>query len=298
MTIEAGRWYRTPEGHAGRAGERWLDRWRVTYTDNSRWTWPAEQLTPWVPKVGEWIRGGGATFRAEAVYDHFVNGTDHNGNRCGGPLGWFEPCLPPAEKNSAVPWVPKVVGEWVRAVRPTFHDGPFRVISVSASDLADEPWVEVANANGFRLTARANLFEPCLPPAGEKISAVQMTTTTTWNEAGGAIVPESVRVEADESEVIDYNGACPKCGGPAYVGLNDAECLAEKCERVEPGPMVCRSWFGFCRPPDPDGAVRWEVPEWHAGAEPIWTAHGLGLSVNHPIREEAIRLWREAVRRG
>lgn len=184
MTIEAGKWYRTPEGQLVRAvvfGSLSC-LWHVEDIDGRRWTWPAKQLTPWVPMVGEWVRAG-------------PNGSAYQ-----------------------------------------------------------------MTVGGFYVS---DLTEPCLPPA-EKISDAALAT------AGVAIVPGS-----DESEVIDYNGTCPKCGGPAYVGLQNAECLAEKCERVEPDVVRVR----------------------HRRGERVWCAFTGRFSATHPIRDEAIRLWREAVRR-
>lgn len=114
------------------------------------------------------------------------------------------------------------------------------------------------------------------------------------------------RVELGESLAqpsaasADANTTCVHCGGMAYLGLQEARCLAPKCERVEPEPEVRELWVGFRHEKRPgergirDALLAPMGPEY----ERWWQATGRGVTKNHPIREEAIRLWREAVRRG
>lgn len=102
------------------------------------------------------------------------------------------------------------------------------------------------------------------------------------------------------AHVAGANSTCPKCGGLAYLGLQEARCLAPKCERVEPEPEVRELWVGFRHEKRPgergirDALLAPMGPEY----ERWWQATGRGVTKNHPIREEAIRLWREAVSRG
>jgi hypothetical protein len=79
----------------------------------------------------------------------------------------------------------------------------------------------------------------------------------------------------------EANATCHHCGGPAYHGLHSATCLRATGCGPEPlaqpahvasvvlgnGERVWRAWSGGDRAP----------------------------SVTHPLREEAVRLWREAV---
>lgn len=101
------------------------------------------------------------------------------------------------------------------------------------------------------------------------------------------------------AHVAGANSTCPKCGGLAYVGLQEAKCLAPRCERVEPEPEVRELWVGFRHEKRPgergirDALLAPMGPDY----ERWWQATGRGVTKNHPIREEAIRLWREAVSR-
>lgn len=76
---------------------------------------------------------------------------------------------------------------------------------------------------------------------------------------------------------------CSRCGGPAYVGLHEVV-----CERV-----------GGCRTIDERVDAMMEPSRFvvvrHLGdREPYWTAGGFRDSEQHPTREGAIALWREA----
>ena len=58
-------------------------------------------------------------------------------------------------------------------------------------------------------------------------------------------------------------------------------------------------WVGFRRDKRPwETGIRDVLFARCPGAERWWQASGRGHSENHPIREEAIRLWRETVRGG
>jgi hypothetical protein len=72
------------------------------------------------------------------------------------------------------------------------------------------------------------------------------------------------------------SSSCPRCGGPAYVGLQHVECLRPGgCRTAEEriGPMPA-------------------VLETRSGGEPCYFVSGSGLL--HPTRSGAIALWREA----
>ena len=147
---------------------------------------------------------------------------------------------------------------------------------------------------GDGVYGRVSDSEPCLPPA----------TPTTHLRADGVESPLvrelSAAVEADTDTVrqkvaewssnTGANSTCPKCGGLAYLGLLESKCLAPKCERVELEPEMLLQPMAKSR----NG---WRVEDGPLH-EDIWIACGRGKEVRHPIREEAIRLWREAVARG
>jgi hypothetical protein len=153
------------------------------------------------------------------------------------------------------PWVPQE-GEWVRIGRADGSGG---------SGGSGGGWYHV---------------EPCLPPADAPKPAAEVT-------------PPPAAVPRDPA-VMHANATCLRCGGPAYVGLQHAECLAPKCERVEPEPEVEREEWVY-----PSFAEGQPVRQWLIEhQERVFVASGLGHEAGHPIREEAVRLWREAVRRG
>jgi hypothetical protein len=70
------------------------------------------------------------------------------------------------------------------------------------------------------------------------------------------------------------NANCLRCGGPAYVGLTAMECMRDG---------------GCAVPAEPEPERVLHVP---VRGERVWQAYGDGESKLHPIREEAIRLWR------
>lgn len=241
-------------------------------------------------KVGMWLRWDGCgVYRAIGNGGHdgmvVVEGLNDPGVHTEATASGFEP------------WTPRV-GEWVRRK----SDG-------TAFEVKYIPTFTEWLAN----------VEPCLPPA---------PTTTYLRRADGVEVPAVVGVDfgfevkteahhwtasaplvaITEADAIDYldqadaadrryrahvagaNSTCPKCGGLAYLGLQEARCLAPKCERVEPEPTrVVEMWR------DADGEVS---PVRFTAAERVWEAVGRSVNAQHPIREEAIRLWREEVSRG
>lgn len=96
------------------------------------------------------------------------------------------------------------------------------------------------------------------------------------------------------------SGRCLRCGGPAYVGLLEVECLAEKASGVceppkppEPARVieVWREWRGPDAPPD---CTHWAgvTIKGRRGAERHFEASGENICVQHPTREGAIEAWR------
>jgi hypothetical protein len=77
-----------------------------------------------------------------------------------------------------------------------------------------------------------------------------------------------------------HNATCLHCGGPAYVGLAAMECMRE----------------GGCAVPAEPEPGRVELVPWYHGShsELVWRAidYEGRCAAHHPIREEAIRLWR------
>lgn len=247
-------------------------------------------------KVGMWLRWGDDAVRVTAILGDLVQvDAGNHGLHIVRP-GWVEP------------WTPRV-GEWVTVrnehgdVRRC-HPKPFRVTDLSS--MVHGSMVH-GNEQGGRLRhGPADLYEPCLPPA----------PPTTHLRADGAESPlvrelsagveaatETVRKQvASWSSNIGANSTCLKCGGPAYVGLQEARCLAPKCERVEPEPEVEECWVMPKAMPSPSRQkiddADLEMAAKHR--EKVYTAYatGIRLVVSHPIREEAIRLWREEVARG
>jgi hypothetical protein len=93
--------------------------------------------------------------------------------------------------------------------------------------------------------------------------------------------PEHVRPLREDAEYVECpgpkvrdNALCLHCGGPAYVGLAAMECMREG---------------GCAVPAEPEPERVLHVP---VRGERVWQAYGDGESKLHPIREEAIRLWR------
>lgn len=228
-------------------------------------------------KVGMWARWGDDAVRVTARLGDLVQvDAGQHGLHIVRP-SWVEP------------WTPRV-GEWVRWVD---DPKPRRVVSVGSG------YVEVTGGAGD-----VNACEPCLPPAPPtthmRADGVESPIVRELS-AGVEAATETARKQvASWSSNIGANSTCLHCGGLAYLGLQEARCLAPKCERVEPEPEVRELWVGFRHEKRPgergirDALLAPMGPEY----ERWWQATGRGVTKNHPIREEAIRLWREAVFRG
>ena len=86
------------------------------------------------------------------------------------------------------------------------------------------------------------------------------------------------------------NATCPRCFGPGYQGA-----AAIRCERVG-GCLVDRA---------PDEVREVFLPSSEAsrapptprrqGLERVWMASGLGWAAHHPLRLEAVSLWRAMI---
>lgn len=264
-------------------------------------------------KVGMWVRcRDGLVFRAFAKSDVVVNAWnvwDLHGNK------WV------MTADTLQPWTP-LVGEWVRVVSqdgalafPVGYVTTVEKFTAYAVDrfsivgdcrkFSDEggPWATVANV------------EPCLPPAppttylradwvevpADRFEDANASFEASMRRAAAMpATPFSPNTHSLWAGALGANGTCPKCGGLAYLGLQEAKCLAPRCERVEPEPEVRELWVGFRHEKRPgergirDALLAPMGPEY----ERWWQATGRGVTKNHPIREEAIRLWREAVARG
>ena len=147
----------------------------------------------------------------------------------------------------------------------------------------------------------------------ERVAAHDENAMWVWQEIqkqvlaakGAALMDAQRRTQAPVTEppattVLarrDDGATCRGCGGPAYLGLGmgPPKCCAEPCPGpgAVPGPTVREVWVSFYKPPvRPGTGVRnvWPAPV-EAGCERWWQASGQGREVNHPIREEAVRLW-------
>lgn len=249
MTIEAGRWYRrTRDGLVVRAAylRFYVDGWwvRPVGVDGDACVAAAtEDLEPWVPRVGEWVRvGNGSAWRVEVVSEWGAAGR--------GPTGVYAaafhaivPCAPPAEEIAR---------------------------STAAREVCCEDHERGA----------AEKHEPCAPP-GE---ALKDTDRDSLKDTPPAV-----------SHRRDDGTRCHRCGGPAYTGLGVGgrqQCLAPRCEPVaELEPTVVQRWTS----PGHDAALYYVA----AGPrdERIYVAEGYGVSAQHPIRAEAVALWRKKVLR-
>lgn len=227
--IKVGMWVRDPGGDVCKTSRQSeiVRGWHVKYPGGRLHTWPSEQLEPWTPRVGEWVRDSMTGVTREVATMWESHGTWWSaGDGVYGRVSDSEPCLPPAP--------------------PTTH----------------------LRAAGVEVPAKVE-FKPVAGP-----------TVVYTNTKPGTDVLAPIRQMLDN---IGANATCPNCGGMAYLGLQEARCLAPKCERVEPEPEVVEGWV---------------LHKHYASGERQFIAHGLGQNVAHPIREEAIRLWREAVARG
>lgn len=214
--IKVGMWVRDPGGDVCKTSRQSeiVRGWHVKYPGGRLHTWPSEQLEPWTPRVGEWVR-----FTLTGVTRQVISLWESHGT-------WW-----------------------------SSEDGVY---------------------------GRVAECEPCLPPA-PPTTHLQADGVEVPAKPGGSDVPPMLWKNVGVRRDTGANGTCLKCGGPAYVGLQEARCLAPKCERMEPEPEVVEGWV---------------LHKHYASGERQFIAHGLGQNVAHPIREEAIRLWREAVSRG
>lgn len=195
------------------------------------------------------------------------------------------------------PWTPRV-GEYVRAVFAHGTRGEPR--AVVAFD-ADE-WLVTTSL----VTGPVSAYEPCQPPASSPVPVVRAQAEATfggvayrlevdgWPQTADPLLPGPPTPLTPEMLVQrrDDGHRCPRCGGPAYMGLGltPPECVAPQCEPVTREPTVVECWL------DSDGGVSLLG---EPGDELIYRAYGRGVTMEHPIRSEAVRLWREAVgRRG
>lgn len=172
--------------------------------------------------------------------------------------------LPEPTMAMARPWTPRV-GEWVqrRCRGPLNSTGPFVVCGVTDRTVHHPVF-------GWIWTLG---LEPCPPP--EANPAREMTCEE--------------HLDAIAAEPRTHNAKCPRCGGRAYQGLLNAECIEPVCDDPE------------TREPQ----VVSEVPHYTSGkqcndqrGEVVYEARGRGRALRHPTREGAIQAWREAVRRG
>lgn len=224
-------------------------------------------------KVGMWVRTrGGLVCRtvAKSEWSHEWEWdlVDLDGR------GWLLPI------DRLEPWTPQV-GEWVRFVGEWAKACPVPWI---VEDVAVEGIFGRSADRAMWGTPAVKLLEPCLPPA----------PPTTHLRADGVEVP--AKAVPCGPVAMHANSTCLRCGGPAYLGLQFAECLAPKCERVELEPEVEEVWIMPTSSEQEIDQKSLALAAEHR--EKVYTAYGERWVVSHPIREEAIRLWREAVRRG
>lgn len=142
------------------------------------------------------------------------------------------------------PWTPRV-GDWV------LRYGTRQVVT-----RIETFGFEVVGFYGGRDFVHKGMHvgEPCMRP-------------TSAAEAANA---------ADEAP-RDHNATCPNCGGNAYMGLLNVQCLAPSCD-------------------DPRTRMPHTLIETMRRGEPVWTAKGRGIEVQRPTEEGAVLAWREAVR--
>lgn len=169
--------------------------------------------------------------------------------------------------KALTPWVPQV-GDWVVWVSA---DGarvePSRVAFVTNGKPS-----AVRTEAGFcgyvvRLPG-AHHVEPCQPP------------TATTQAAPPA--PET------RSAAAEPPCDCPRCTGPVSTLLCQP-CMGRDWRTWEPD--VRKVW----RMATPFGRQLTTVGGY--GAESLWLALGRGVEVEHPLRDEAVRLWRAKVKR-
>lgn len=217
-----------------------------------------------------------------------------------GAVGWW--ALTPGDvgrhavyRADLEPWVPRV-GEWVRwpdaedddCRQPWLVeriDGPVTRLDLArfvGRDAAGEKCEHDAHEAPCRL-------EPCAPPAIEALPPSSPEHLAEWAACGSLSAPTPPR--------RDDGTRCPRCGGPAYMGLGltPPECVAPRCEPVTREPTVREALHDPAWEPCPQG--EWDhdrYNDWQAARERVWEASGCGHKVTHPIRSEAVRLWREA----
>jgi hypothetical protein len=98
--------------------------------------------------------------------------------------------------------------------------------------------------------------------------------------------------------------ACPRCGGPAYVGLRDVECLRSGgCKTIDERIGTPRVGFvSMGNPYSPEVAFVAESGEpvaegfaWGCDETYVYEQRALGRPIGvHPTRDGAIALWRAA----
>lgn len=162
--------------------------------------------------------------------------------------------------SACEPWVPQV-GDWVvRSSRSGEREAPTTVRQVSTAP-GSESTVQLADGCAAYLVPGPMLFhvEPCPPP------------TVSVQVAPPAPETRTMACEWEESDI--YPCDCPRCTGPVSTLL----CM----------PCMGRDWRTW----EP------EVVRVSVGVESGYMARGRGVEAIHPLRDEAVRLWREKVGR-
>ena len=235
---------------------------------NGAKTLPApDECEPWTPRVGEWVRDSrGDVWRVDGVWPlsghpETAYGRSGHGVVRESEMAELEPCLPPKAEGKAG-------------------------LDTSAVQEAAQAAVETLQAYQAHQVAEA------APQA--KVQRIRVTSA----QIGGVDVSEDFFAFTDlmDARYRAHQAAQPKacdcrrCTGPVATLLT-MPCQGEDWRKAEPNtyevwvePMTGR-WV-------PAGSRT--VP--FDGAELAYHAAGRGLIRQHPIREEAIRLWREAVR--
>jgi hypothetical protein len=181
------------------------------------------------------------------------------------------------------------IGDVVEVVRVSIEGGE-----------GHRPCVDVRGPNGRTVWLYASSVAPpptqAMGPSELAVACVARERGVSVEEAralcGGAtppIEPKSPARERIEAKLAERkalaaayfaraNTACKRCGGPAYAGLLNIECMAAKCE--SPAEL------------EPDAL---ELVHNGNPVEKVWLASGRGVSRYHPTIEGAAAAWRLAV---
>ncbi len=195
------------------------------------------------------------------------------------------------------PWVPRV-GEWVRNLSDTIAP----VVGIRHATENCEAVATLGHPSGCTWCVKD--LEPCAPPDAKPAQRVRAEATLEIDVVAYDPAKTLDFIAAHQLRELsvayggpvevqmpppDHNATCPKCGGRAYQGLLNAQCVEPVCD--DPETREPDAVSESMRYPN----ARCEM--FNAYGERVYEAVGRGRVETHPTREGAIAAWRKAVRK-